>query len=466
MNVVTSHRTVSAFTLAMINVAAVCSINFWPLLSAYGFSSLFFYLVIAVFFFLPVAFVSAELTTGWPDRGGVFTWVKEAFGHKWGFLAIWLQWVENVVWYPTILSFMAAALAYCFNPALANSKAYMVTVILSAFWGATLVNLRGMKTAGRISSFGVLSGTVLPGVIIIILGLAWVFSGRPIQIDLSLSSLIPTVDSPYQLSLIAGALFNFVGMEMSSAHAKDVLQPRKTYPKAILLSAAIIISLSALGTLMIALIIPQKEISIVAGGLEAIASLLRAYKLNWAVPILSFLVAIGALSSMSTWTAGPCKGLLIAAQSGEFPPVLHKVNKNDMPIAMMLMQAIIVTILSLMFLLMPDVSSSFWILLVLASQLYMVMYIILFLAAIVLRYKRKDVIRAYEVPFGNKGMWCISGLGLIGSLSALIVGFFPPAQIDSGNVIFYELFLVLGLLITSAIPFVILKFKKPSWNIP
>ncbi|HPE85210.1 MAG TPA: amino acid permease, partial [Chlamydiales bacterium] len=116
--------------------------------------------------------------------------------------------------------------------------------------------------------------------------------------------------------------------------------------------------------------------------------------------------------------------------------------------------------------LMPDVNSSFWILLVLASQLYMVMYIILFAAAIRLRYKCPDVPRAYEIPGGKLGMWCVAGLGILGSLAALVIGFFPPGQIDAGNVFFYELFLVGGIISVSVIPFIILNFKKPTWNIP
>ena len=466
MNLVKTERSLSVFTLAMINVAAVTSINFWPLMAEYGLSSLFFFLLIGLCFFFPVSFVSAELTTGWPERGGVFTWVKEAFGHRMGFLAIWLQWIENVVWYPTILSFMAAALAYCIKPALGSNKIYMVSVILAAFWGSTWINLRGMKASGFVSSFGVLAGTILPGAVIIALGLSWTFSGKPVQIEFSIYNLIPNLNSPTQLSLLAGALFNFVGMEMSSVHARDALNPRRTYPRAILLSAFIIIILSALGTLVVAIILPQKEISIISGGVEAISHLLKTYKLTWLIPFLSFFIGIGALSSMSTWIAGPCKGLLAAAQSGEFPPILHKVNKNDMPTAMMVMQGVIVSALSLLFLFLPDISSTFWILLILASQLYMIMYILMFASAIKLRYKRPDVMRAYTIPCGNFGMWCVAGIGLLSSCAAFFIGFFPPAQLAPGNLAFYELFLVIGNTVLCSVPTLILLFKKPSWNIP
>ena len=466
MNRVKSKRTLRIFTLAMINVAAICSIKNWPLTAEYGFSSLFFFMVSALLFFIPVSLVSAELATGWPERGGAFVWVKEAMGHKLGFLAVWLQWANNVIWYPTILSFIAAAIAYSFNPELAHNPVYMVCVIFITFWGATLLNLRGMKMSGAISSIGVIFGTIVPGAVIIALGLSWYFMGKPIQIEMNWSTFVPDLSSPYHLSLLAGVLLGFAGMEMSAVHAKDVVNPQKNYPRAILLSACIILVLSVLGTLAIAFVIPQSEISLVAGGINAISYFMKAYGLGWSVPILAILIAIGALGSMSTWTVGPCKGLLAAAQSGELPSVLHKVNKNDMPIAMMVMQGIIVSVLSLVFLLMPDVNSSFWMLLVLTSQLYLMMYVLMFVAAIVLRYRKPGVKRAYSVPGGKFGMWIVAGLGAISSIGAFIISFFPPDQLDTGSKLTYQLVLIIGIVIFSAMPFAILAFKKPSWNKP
>ncbi len=463
---VKSKRTINIFTLSTINVAAICSIKNWPLTAEYGFSSLFFFMIAALLFFIPVSLVSAELATGWPERGGIFVWVKEALGHKFGFLAVWLLWIENVVWYPTILSFIAATIAYSFMPSLAANKLYMVFVILAAFWGATIVNLRGMKTSGLISSVGVIFGTVIPGVVVIGMGLGWWLSGNPIEITMSWNSLVPDLSSGSQLSLMAGVLLGFAGMEMSAVHARDVVNPQKNYPKAILLSAIVILLLSILGTLAIAFVIPQSKISLVAGGMEAISYFLNAYGLGWSVPVFAILIALGAFGGMSTWTAGPSKGLLAAAQSGEFPPILHRVNKNDMPVALLVMQGIIVSMLSLVFLLMPDVSSSFWMLLVLSSQLYIVMYLLMFIAAIVLRYKKPDVKRSYKIPGGNVGMWIVAGIGLTASLAAMVVGFFPPAQLETGSLLFYELFLLGGIIVMSAMPFVILLFKKPSWDKP
>jgi hypothetical protein len=87
-----------------------------------------------LFFFIPLAFVAAELATGWPRAGGMYAWVKQGWGSQTGFLAVWFDWIENVVWFPTVLSFVAATLAYMFDPSLAENKLYLVVVMLVVFW--------------------------------------------------------------------------------------------------------------------------------------------------------------------------------------------------------------------------------------------------------------------------------------------------------------------------------------------
>ncbi len=459
----TPQGKLNVFMLAMINVAAICSIKNWPLTAEYGLSSAFYFLIASLLFFIPVSLVSAELATGWPERGGVVVWVKETFGHKMGFLAAWLLWIENIVWYPTVLSFIAGSLAFVISPDLATNKTYLFSVITSTFWMITLVNLLGMKASGWISSFGAVLGTILPGVVIIGLGILWVSEANPSSITFSMEHFLPKISSLKQVSLFAGILLGFAGMEMSAVHAREVDNPQKNFPKAILVSALIIIILSILGTLAIAVVIPQSEINLISSGMEAIAHFLKAYNLQWSVPIFSLLVTIGVLGAISTWTVGPSKGLLAAAQNGDLPPFFHKINKKNMPVGILIFQAVIVTILSALFLLMPDINSSFWLLLVLASQLYLVLYTLMFISALVLRYKRPNVLRSYKIPGGLFGIWAISMIGIITACSTIVIGFFPPDQLDTGNIVFYELFLFIGMIVFIAAPFLILKFKKASW---
>ena len=459
-----NKKPLSIFILAMINVAAICSIKNWPLTAQYGFSSLFYYLIAALGFFIPSALVSAELASAFPKQGGVYAWVKEAMGHRMGFLAIWLQWMENMAWYPTTISFIAASLAFGFKPELAQSSIYTFITILVVFWGATFLNFRGMKLSGWFSSTAAILGTVIPGVLIIALGIIWISSKNPIEISVSFDSFVPEFKNLHQVALLAGVILGFAGMEMSAAHAKDVANPRKNFPKAIFLSTVVILVLSILGTLAIAFVIPQDQISLVSGSIEALSYFLKSYQLEYLIPLLSILLGIGALGAVVTWIIGPSRGLLAAAMDGDLPPFMHKTNKFNMPVSTLLVQGGFVTFLSLVFLFMPDISGSFWTLVVLSSLIYNIMYILMFISGIILRYKKPDIERPYKIPGKNLGMWIVSGLGCLVSFAVLIVGFFPPDQLILGNLFYYEMFLILGLGILIGIPFIILLFKKPEWN--
>ena len=457
-------RTLSLFTLAMITVATIGSVKNWPLTAEYGFASVFFFLVASLLFFIPTALVSAELATGWPKRGGVFVWVKEAFGHRTGFLAIWLQWIQSVVWYPTILSFIASTLAYAFNADLAENKLYTLLFSLGTFWVMTFANLQGMRVSGWISSAGTVLGTFIPGIVIIGLGVAWFFAGKPLEISFSKESFFPDMSSFMELAFFTGVILALMGMEMPAAHARDVKEPQKNYPRAILLSFLIILGLSIPGVLAISMVVPQEDISLLSGSIQAISCLVESFGLNWLVPVMAALIAIGAIASFSTWLVGPTKGLLAAAESGDLPPIFRKINRHDMPVGLLIFQALIVSVLTSLFVLMPTLNSAFWFISVLVAQLYLVMYLLLFAAAIWLRYKRPDVERAYRVPGKNFGMWCVSGIGILTSLFAIFIGFFPPSQVPIGNSFFFVLFLILGVVLFCLGPSLILLFRKPSWN--
>lgn len=445
--------------IAMINLAAICNIKNFPLMAEYGLSTLFFLILSSIFFFIPISLVSAELATGWPERG-VYTWVKEGLGLRLGFVAVWLQWIENVIWYPTILSFIAATFAYIFMPELAQNKLYVVCIVLSAFWSTTLINFLGMRTSGWISSITALFGTIFPITLIILLGLAWIFSGKPIQIDVSLKAFFPNLTSFHQLALLSGFLMSFSGMEMSAVHAKDVINPKKDYPRAILLSAILIIVLSAIGSILIAAVVPFNEIQLTSGGMEAFTYLFKAFRISWAVPVIAAIMTFGALGMLSTWIVGPSRSLFASALDGDLPKFMRKTNSQGMPVAIMLVQGAVVSLLTLVFLFMPTVSSSYWILLALAASLYMVMYILLFIAAIRLRYKQPGVFRHYRVPGGMAGMWITAGLGILSSLFAILISFFPPSQIETGSLFLYEVILVGGLALFCGIPFLIYEFRE------
>ncbi len=459
------RRVISIFVLAMLNVSIMASLRNLPLVAEFGLSAIFFFVIVAAFFLVPCALVSAELATGWPKSGGVYIWVREALGDRWGFFAIWMQWVHNVAWYPVIMSFVAGTLAYVISPTLAQNKFYILSVILVGYWGMTLLNYLGIKTSGWFSTIGAIVGTIAPGILIIALGLIWITSGHPVQTPLTFEAIIPDFTKGGNLVFLAGLFLAFAGLEVSSSYAADVQNPQKNYPKAILLSAIIVFSVFMLGSLSIAIVIPKAQISLVSGLMEAFQIFLSFYHLEWFLPILAILLIIGAIAEVNSWIIGPVKGLHATSIHGNLPPVFQNLNKHGTPTHLLLFQAIIVSITSCVFLFMPSVSSAFWILTALSAQSYLLMYIVMFIAAIVLKYSKPHVPRPYRVPFHYKGIWLFCSMGIIASIFAISLAFVPPTQLEVGSLLFYTLFLIIGLFIMCAIPLIIYQCRKPHWKI-
>ena len=155
MKQISKTAKLSVATLAIMNVTAVVSLRGLPAEAEYGLSSAFYYLFAALVFLIPTALVAAELAAMFADKqGGVFRWVGEAFGKRMGFLAIWLQWVESTIWYPTVLTFGAVSLAFigmndAHDMALASNRLYTLVVVLAIYWLATFISLKGMSWVGR-----------------------------------------------------------------------------------------------------------------------------------------------------------------------------------------------------------------------------------------------------------------------------------------------------------------------------
>lgn len=458
-------RVISIFVLAMLNVSIMASLRNLPLVSEFGLSAVFYFVLVGLFFLIPCALVSAELATGWPKSGGIYIWVREALGDRWGFMAIWMQWVHNVAWYPVIMSFIAVTLAFSISPELAENKFYVCSVILAGFWGMTLLNYLGIKTSGWFSTVGVIIGTILPGLLVIFLGFNWIVNGSPVQTELSWNAVIPSIVQLDNLAFLAGLFFAFAGLEVFASYAGDVQNPQRNYPRAIILSALITFVLIMLGSLSIAIVIPNKQINLVAGLMEAFQIFFHFYNLSWILPLMALLLVIGAIAEVNSWIIGPVKGLYATAVHGNLPPFFQRTNKHDVPTRLLLFQAILVTFASLIFLYTPKVSNSFWILTALSAQSYLIMYILMFISGIKLRYSKPNVLRTYRIPFKKKGMWILGITGILACCFAFVLCFVPPSNIQVESVLKFVLFLIMGLFIMCGIPLCIHFQRKPHWPI-
>ena len=437
----TSKKTLSVFRLVMMAVVAIDSLKNLPANAQYGTSLLFFYFAAVLTFFIPSALVSAELATSLPQTGGVYVWVREAFGKHFGFLTVWVQWMVVVTWYPTILSFIAVTLVYLFSPELATNKFYVLSVILTSFWLAVFLISKGIKMSSQISTFCAIVGVISPTIFIVGLGIYWVFSGKPSQLHFASAWHAKQLFTNDNLRLSITLLYSLMGMEMIAVHAGDVKDPQKQYPRALIIAAIIIICTIIPASLAIALVIPTNQISLTSGVNDAFIMLLNACHLGWLKPVIIIAIAIGSFGIFYNWFLSPARCLLIAANDSNFPQFLQKSNKNDMPVTQMMIQGVIFSFMSIAFLFMPSVNSAFWLLTAACAQLGLIYYLFVFAAALRLRYTQPNLVRPFRVGKHPITMWITCVTPFIVCCVAIGFGFLPPPEIDSHHLFSYEFFL-------------------------
>lgn len=465
-------KSISTWQLALMTAAAVISLRGLPMMAQEELT-MFFYIFFATFLFLiPAAFVAAELGSAFASKGGgVYTWIKEAFNERMGFAAIFLQWIQNVVWYPTVLGFAAACIAYMIGkPDLAQDGTYVGLFSIGMYWLATALTFMGTSLISRITSQGFLLGTVLPGVVIIVMAIIWMVGGNPVSFEHIPETVtqIVNVDAGHvhprffphmtgisDIAFLAGILLLFAGVEVHAVHAQEMKDPQKQFPGAMFLAALISFALFTFGSLAVAIVTPYDQINLQSGVLETFRQVFTHYHIPWLTNVMGLLAAFGALAGVMSWISGPSRGLLWTARDGLLPDFMKKTNKNGIQVNILFIQGGIVTILSSLYMIMDDVSVAFFLLSALTIGLYLMMYMMMYVAGIRLRYTQPDLPRSYKVPGGKTGMWLIAGIGFLAVVFSFIVTFFPPSQLPVGSPAFYTGLVVTGTVVFLAIPFII-----------
>lgn len=461
----------SVTTLAIMNITAVVSLRGLPSEAIYGLSSAFYYLFAAIVFLIPTSMVAAELAAMFSDKqGGVFRWVGEAFGPRTGFLAIWLQWIESTIWYPTVLTFGAVSIAFigmngASDAALASNKAFTLVTVLAIYWIATFIALKGLDWVGKISKWGGMIGTIIPAALLIILGIIYIATGGHNNMDMS-QSFFPDLTKLDNLVLASSIFLFYAGMEMMGVHVMEVNNPSRNYPKAIIIGSLATVCIFVLGTFALGVVIPVKDINLTQSLLIGFDNYFRHFHISWAGPVIAIALMFGVLAGVLTWVAGPSKGIYTVGKAGYLPPFFQKSNSSGVQRNILLIQGGLVTLLSLLFVVMPSVQSFYQILSQLTILLYLIMYMLMFAAAIVLRYKMKSAPRPFRLGKGNALMWILGVTGFAGSLLAFVLSFIPPGQINTGNNTVWYAVLIIGCIVMVVIPFIIYAMRKPSWRDP
>lgn len=434
MNKMIKVMGLTTIPLTLLITGAIDSVRNLPATALFGSSLVFFFVLGALVFLIPTAIISAELSASSPEKSGIYHWVSGALGSKAGMFAAWLQWINTMVWFPTILSFIAGTATYFIDPNLAQNKSYLVCIILSLFWSMTAINLKGFHTSAKLANTCTFFGMILPMVLIIGLALLWVITSKPLQIHFTAESMLPSFSHGENWISLTAVIASYLGIELATVHIKEVHEPHATFPRALLLSVFMILVTMILGSLAIAMVVPREQINLVAGVMQAFSNFFAAYHLSWLIPVITGMLLIGSIGNMVSWLISPAKSLLFAAEDGYLPAFFAKKNRHGVAGNLLITQAVVVSLVCLAFLLMPSVNGSYWLLTDLSTQLYILMYVLMFITA---WHIKKKLGKNHIMPGGKVGIALICILGLIGCAITLAVGFIPPAGIDVGGTLHY-----------------------------
>lgn len=465
----TAKGTLTMAAMAILITTSILSLRGLPSEAKYGVQSIFYYLFAAIVFLLPFSLVCAELASTYTKSGGLYRWVSEAFGPRWGWTAMYLEWQTIVIWFPTVLMFGAASLAYIFWPesfdtALASNKYYTLAVAMLMYWLATFNAFRGQKSANVLSTYGGLVGTIIPGIILILLGILYVCLGK--HDYLAHVSFFPDFSNMGTIVLAASIFLFYAGMEIQAVHINDMRNPAREFPRSVFLAILIIVAVYALGTLVIGVVVPAQDINLLQSLLVAYKGLWASFDLSWMGNVMALLIMFGVVGQISALVTGPATGLMAVAQSGYLPRELQTVNKNGVNKPLLFVEGAFVSILCLVLIVLPTVESAYQIMSQMATIIYLIMVLIIYAAFIRLRRTAPGRKRGFKVPGGKVGEIIVCGVGILGALLALVLSFLPPSQITTGSPAVYIGIIAVGVAVFVAIPLVVYALRKPSWRNP
>ena len=458
--------------IVVISIIAIDSLRNLPQIAPMGLMAIPLFLLGALTFMFPTAVAASELSSRWPLMGGISVWVRQAFGKNWSFIIVWIQWIYNILWFPLITAFAATHLFYGIGAiigydtfkgvaiiSLNENNIAIACICIILFWLATAINCLGIKKASILSGIATIIGTLMPMGLIILLACIWVFNGNTTQLiqDSSIYEQFTTnFKSSKLLSLYVILLFSLLGLEISSAHAGQVENPRKNYPKALWL-ATVIIPLSLILTVIaMGVFISPDSIEARTGLIHSFIIFLTYFNLEGLISIISFAIFIGAFGTMGAWSFGIARYLKKITELGFLPKFLGKNNKYGVPQNAMIFQGIVVSLLSFSYALLPTIQYAYLFLSMLVGILAVGAYIAFFAATIKLRSKYKWIPNVHYT-FGPKWLvYTIYTVGIIGSSLGVITGFIDP-DIEGGTSIIN---IIIGILIVLIIPAVIIFFQQ------
>ena len=421
-------------------------------MAVYGLSSIFYYAIAAIAFFIPTGVASIQLSKNYGYGQGLYTWIEKSLGRKTAFLAVWTQWASVIVFYPTILAFLSGILLYMINPELINNPHVMFWVTLFLGWATIAGNFFGTETSVKISTTGGVLAALMPAFLAAIMAVIWLYLGKS-KMVFSASSFLPQAWSFGDVSLLVSTVVAFAGIEYSSYFANEIINSKKNYTKSIFIAIILIVVVVIIGTLGISIITYGQKVSLISGFMQAFTLFFNAFNIPLVASIVGIVFSLGFICVISTLMLSVAKGALILAENKHIPHNWGLLNRFGAPYRIIIGQGFVMTVLCGLYVWLPQVNDAYWIVGVLSSILVGVKYLLIFIASLkteLCKINGQD--RAdFKKYRGIRILFFL--LGALSCSAVIVLAFFPPNQIGKMSMLEYDLILGLVIIIVLSAPF-------------
>jgi len=390
-------RTLRQRDMVLFTVSAILLLDTLTAAASVGAPSVFWWIFLGIIFFVPIALISAELGCAYPEQGGIYAWIRDAFGGRWASRATWCYWVNTAVWVPAIFILFAGVFKQMFFPEL--SLLWQIAIGVALTWLAVLVNVVTLDVGKWIPNIGAIFKVLI--FIAIIIGAFFHIEQHGMANPLTLETLKPDWSS--SLQYIPAIIYGMLGFELVSAGSNEMKDPARDVPRAILISGVIILSLYLLGTMAVLAAIPAGDINLVEGLIDTLHLFFGGTP---AGNVLVIGLGAGALytffSNGVTWALGCNRAAAEAALEGELPRIFALENKQlGTPVGAAVLMGIVSTVVLVLYGLMAGSNEDlFWSLFAFSAVIFLLPYHGMLLAFVKMRLIDPDHARPYRVPGG------------------------------------------------------------------
>lgn len=411
--------------LTLFTVSAILLLDTLAAAAAVGVSSIFWWLLLGMIFFLPFGLISAEMGTTYPEQGGIYAWVRNAFGKRWASRISWAYWVNTALWNPAIFILFAGVFKQLFAPEL--SLGWQIGIGIALSWLAVLINVTTLDIGKWVPNIGAILKIIIFAALII--GGFVHVQNDGLANPINFETLKPSWGS--SLEYIPAIIYGMLGFELMSSSSEEMENPARDIPRAILWSGLIILSFYTLGTLAVLAAVPVADVNLVEGLIDTLNLFFSGSALGSAfVVVLGVAALYTFFSNGVTWALGCNRSMAEAAIDGELPSILGKEHpRYGTPVGAAVAMGVVSTAVLLLYGLMASTNEDlFWSLFSFSAVIFLLTYIGMMLAFLKLRRDDADKPRPFLVPGGPFAAKFMAYLCLAVIFLAIVLFVFVPGE--------------------------------------